>query len=72
MHFQIMGSKGYERETFSVYGNDFVLKFDSHHGSNDKNQTQMANIQNEENSSKVLNFKTQTKDGDIRNPTIKE
>ena len=32
----------------------------------------MANIQNEENASKELDFKTQTEDGKIRNPTIKE
>ena len=43
-----------------------------HHDSNDKNQIQMASIQNEEDASKELNFKTQMEDGAIRNPTIKE
>ena len=32
----------------------------------------MASIQNEENTSKELDFKTQTEDGKSRNPTIKE
>ena len=32
----------------------------------------MASIQNEEDASKELDFKTQTEDGTIRNPTIKE
>ena len=32
----------------------------------------MASIQNEENASKELDFKTQTEDGKIRNPPIKE
>ena len=32
----------------------------------------MAHTQNEDNASKELNFKTQTEDGEIRNPTIRE
>ena len=32
----------------------------------------MAHIQNEDEASKELNFKTQTEDGEVRNPTIKE
>ena len=37
-----------------------------------KIRCKMASIQNEENASKELDFKTQTEDGIIRNPTIKE
>ena len=32
----------------------------------------MARIQNENNASAELNFRTQTVDGEVRNPTIKE
>ena len=32
----------------------------------------MARIQNEEEASKELNFRTLTLDGEVRNPTIKE
>ena len=37
-----------------------------------KIRCKMASIQNEEDASKELDFKTQTEDGTIRNPTIKE
>ena len=37
-----------------------------------KIRCKMASIENEEDASKELDFKTQTEDGTIRNPTIKE
>jgi len=37
-----------------------------------KIRCKMANIQKEEDASKELDFKTQTEDGKIRNPTIDE
>ena len=44
-----------------LYGDEFFFFTDSVH-----------RFQNEEDASKELDFKTQTEDGEIRNPTIKE
>ena len=63
-----------------MYGNEFVFYNSIHKFQNVihlmiamiKIRCKMANIQNEENASKELDFKTQTEDGEIRNPTIKK